>query len=275
MKKSISLLPMLLLMIFSIEAQHNQRNILELDWGVAHLVRQDLSYSPLIHRTSSLMNTQLQYQRKGKLDHKVSARFGRFLKQTGDVYNYYNSDNTISEETYPHAFHFLDLNYSMSKSVLTKGNWEFGIGGRERNRLQVADYAFGTANFFSYYFTFGIDAMCTASYQLNEKTAIKSNLYLPLFSYQARSPYLGQNGAYFENASSHKPLPTVLEYIKDGQFVSWGKSQIVDFDLAFAYNISDKWDVGMKYLFSANFNQDPRELSSFENYIYLTTALKF
>jgi hypothetical protein len=117
--------------------------------------------------------------------------------------------------------------------------------------------------------------MATVRYQLNDKIVVSSNLYLPIFSYQARSPYLAQNGEYFENASSHKPLTTVKEYVKDGQFVSWNKSQIIDYDIAFAYNISPKWDVGLKYLFSANFNQDPHELSSFENYIYLTTALKF
>jgi hypothetical protein len=83
------------------------------------------------------------------LDHSISARYGNFEKQTGEVYSFFNPIDGEAQETYPHAFNFLDLNYSLSKSFLNKGKWKLGGGGRERNRLQVVDYAYGTADFFS------------------------------------------------------------------------------------------------------------------------------
>ena len=95
MKKLTAILTMLMLVVLSTEAQQNHRNIIELDWGLAHLTRQDLSYSPLIHRTTSLKNIQLQYQRKGDFDHRISARYGNFTKQTGKV-SAFNSSQTIS-----------------------------------------------------------------------------------------------------------------------------------------------------------------------------------
>lgn len=274
MKKS-TLCILLLFAIISIYGQKETSNQIQIDWGIGLLHRQDLSFSSLIHKPISPLNTQISYQRKGKWTHDVSTRFGLFKKWTVDQYSFYYDEDEESEYTTTNQFVFLDLNYSLSRELFQNENWSIYLGARERNRLQVTDFSAGEGTHFSYYFCFGIDVKTSAELRINEKSKVYSNIYLPLFSHISRPPYSAQDGAYFHDSRSNNPIPTVIEYIKGGRLESWKYSQIFDYDVAYTYQLSDRWEVGAKYLLSMNFNQNPNILNSIENYFYLTTQINF
>jgi len=275
MKKSILLLAFLLTGLISF-GQGEMKNSIQIDWGVGFLDRQDLSFTSLVYKPVSLLNTQITYQRTGNWAHDISTRFGLFRSPANDSYSYYNAyqDKEFSNVPYD-QFVFLDINYGLSKSVFHNEHWNISVGGRERNRLQIADFSAGEGTHFSYYFCFGIDAKINAGYTINEKNTLISNLYLPVFSHIARNPYSAQDGAYFYDSRSNNAIPTVIEYIKGGRLESWKNSQILDLDISYSYKISDRWAMGLKYLLSMNFNQYPNTLNSIENYYYLNSTIKF
>lgn len=275
MKKTILFFMMLFLGAFGI-AQETAKNSIQLDWGLGTLHRQDLSFSSLIHNPITPINTQITYQRSGKWNHEVSSRFGLFKEWTAKSYPFYQDAEKQEEVlTNPHQFVFLDINYSLIKTLISNDKWEFSLGARERNRLQITDFSTGEGTHFSYYFCFGIDAKTSMKYSINEKSKISANLYLPIFSHISRPPYAAQDGEYFYDSRSNNAIPTVIEYIERGTFESWKNSQIFDFDLAYKYSLNDRWSIGAKYLLSMNFNQKPNTLNSIENYYYITTEFKF
>ena len=126
MKKTIFYFIMLFVCSFGM-AQESAKNALQLDWGMGTLHRQDLSFSSLIHNPITPINSQITYQRLGKWNHEVSTRFGLFKEWTAKSYSFYlDEENQKERYTNPHQFVFLDLNYSLSKTVISNENWEQG-----------------------------------------------------------------------------------------------------------------------------------------------------
>ena len=158
---------------------------------------------------------------------------------------------------------------------MKKDNFNLSVGGRSRNRFNISSYNFSLFNHFGYYFSFGLDAWLKLEYKLKDKHLFKSNIAIPLFSFNSRSPYLTADDQYFIDNYKHKGFNAFTNYIKGSEFQTWGKSQSFDLDMTYYYSISEKWDLGASYWLSMNFNQSPTRLTSIENIIYLTGRLKF
>ena len=107
------------------------------------------------------------------------------------------------------------------------------------------------------------------------KHTFDSEFALPLFSFLARSPYTSQDDLYLERIMVHGDLKVFGEHLKSATFQSWGKSQMVDFDLAYKYALNEKWDLGITYLFVMNLHNSPVRYTSIENVFYLGTTIKF
>lgn len=200
--------------------------------------------------------------------------FGLYKPMIGEQFEYNSFYNGI-QPTLPQSFLMLDINYSLGKNILDKGKWKLALGGRSANRLNSSNYDFGPAGSYGYYYSFGLDIWMNVKYRLSEKHRFVSNLALPVFAYNSRSPYLSADDQYFENASSHKGFESFLNYIKSGELQSWGSYQKVDFDVSYYYTLSDKWDIGGKYVLALDFNQVPTNFTQIENIFYLSVNLKF
>lgn len=276
MKKRFYLLCVIAGLLFILsKAQAQKNNTIGLDWGYGHLARQNLSFSTLINKGSSPINIQLSYLHTGKWNHSVNSRFSLYKTMENEPYIFYWDTFDHEYETFPNQYVFLDINYKISRSIITTPKWDVQLGARERNRFQLADYAHGFVTNFSYFFLFGVDAHIGTDYSIDEKQNFGINIYLPLFSHESRPPWASQDGEYFYNSRSHKPIPTVVEYIKRGSFSSWNRTQIFDIDIDYEYQINDSWSFGTKYLLSMNFSQEPRPLSSIDHVFYLTSKYHF
>ena len=119
-----------------------------------------------------------------------------------------------------------------------------------------------------------MDAIIDAAYRKNGHL-LSSSIALPLFSGLARSPYTGQDDWYLERIMVHGDLKVFAEQLKTQELQSWGKSQMLDIELGYNYALSEKWDIGVNYLFVMNLHNDPLPYTSIENIIYLGTTIKF
>jgi hypothetical protein len=273
-KNQLLILMFLLIQLGTLKAQDENYNSFKLNWGMGNLMRQDMSFSDMIYTKWSPVNVQFEYNRSKKLEQQAYVQFGMFKPMIGEPYSY-NSFYNGEEEAVPCNFLILDINYSLGKTVLDKGKWKLALGGRSANRLNSSNYGFGPAEPYGYYYSFALDVWVNAKYQLSEKHRFVANLALPIFSYNARSPYLSTDAQYLWDNYSHNGLKAFVNYIKGGKIQSWGGSQSVDFDLSYYYTLSDKWDIGGKYSLALDFNQVPANFTQIENILYLSVNLKF
>ncbi len=255
-----------------LSAQEIKPNALGINLGMGNLQKQDLIFSPFVARDWSPLNVRLEYEHHGKIDHKADVRFGQYSYFVGEPFSYFSRD--IGYDKYPHSFTNVDLNYSLSKTVMQSGNWTLSVGGRVRNRFQIANYEFGHAGQFSYHLSMGLDALVNAGYRTGKHT-LSSSLALPLFSYLARSPYTGQDDLYLERIMVHGDLKIFAEHLKSGKIQSWNTSQMMDLELGYSYSLNHTWDIGFTYLFSMNLHQSPVKYTSIENIFYLGTTINF
>jgi len=272
------LLIILIPLVLSTElfGQEASKNAISLSGGEANLQIQNLTASPMIHSSWSPVNAVFRYERTKKLDQQFYIKFSQH-KDKDWVYTEYSAIWTDDEmaPTYPHQFILLDINYSLGKQLLNPSDWKLTVGGRSGNSLNLSSYDFGPAGSTVHYWALGLDVWLKASYDLGEKHQFVANLALPIFSWVARSPYLSQDGRYLVDVSSLKGGQSFVNLLKDGSLQSWSTRQSVNFDLAYYYKISDKWQLGAGYWLLINFNQDPQRYGAIENIIQLSGKFNF
>lgn len=273
MKRTLIILLTLVMCLPILRAQQESLNTLSVDLGMGSLKKQDLIFSPFIIQDWSPANIMLQYGHSNKLEQRASLRLGQYSKFVGDPFSFVSRGEEYPK--YPHNFVMLDLNYALGKRLSLSNNISLIAGGRLRNRFHITNYEFGNAGQFEYFLSSGVDAWLGISYSPQSKHNVQSNIYVPLVSTVARSPYLGQDDDYLERISVHGDLKIFWEHIKTEKITSWGTTQILDFDLNYDYEISERWTVGLTYLFSMNLSSSPQQLTSYENIIYLGTTFKF
>jgi len=248
-------------------------NSIGLFWGIGNLKKQDMMFSPFTHQDWSPVNVVLSYERSAKLEHRVYFRYGHYSAHTGDLYSYQYDGETYPK--YEHSFSLADLNYSLGYKLEGNEQWSFILGGRFRNRFQISYYEFGPASHFGYHIPIGLDAWFNASFDPGTRQRFEANLTLPLFSYVARSPYLGQDDWYLERISVHGDLKIFFQHLASGELQSWGTSQIADLELRYHYDLSERWGLGAAYLFSMNLNSSPLKYISYEHLFTAGITYKF
>ena len=254
--------------------QNELKNKLSLNWGIGNLVKQNITFSPLIQEDWSPLNFKLTYNRSNKMEHQASIRYSNYKSQIGDEFTY-NAPWDESAHTYPHNMNIAELNYSLGKSILNRDQLSLTIGGKSRNRFDISDYVYGFSGTAGNYLSLGLNIWMNFKYKFTEKHQLNGNISLPIIAYVYRSPYLTQNDDYFEDISSNNDIKGFLLYFKRGEIQSWNKAQNFDFDLAYNYTLSERWGLGFKYWFSVNMNQKPTKYASIENVLYLSLNYKF
>lgn len=274
MKKTLLFL-LCLTLTGSLFAQQDIQKSLSLSWGFGNLQKQDLTFSPMIHRDWSPLNVVVEYQRSKKIEQSLLIKFSQYQAIIGEQFEFNSFYEEGIQSTYPHLFSLLDINYSIRDQIVEKENWNLAIGARSRNRLLPTVYNFGNFNSLGYYFSFGLDFTLDASLKIDDRQQITSGIAVPLFFYNARTDYLWHTDPYLAQNYSHNGFKAFWEYLKDGEFQLWDKAQSVDFYTQYFYSINEKWEIGGRYALSMNFNQAPTPFNQIENTFYLSGKLKF
>lgn len=276
MKNKFTIILIAILMSCNLHAQDTTFNSLRFSMGMGHLMIQDLTFSPFIHQSYSPLAISLEYQRSKKLEQFVSFSYSGYKARIGDEFTYTSfRDSTKSYQTYPHVFNRIQLNYALGKTIFHTDKLSLSAGGRSNNRIYLSSYTFGNNGSFGYYFNLGLDVWIRSSYNISEKQLIEANIFLPLFSYNARSPYLSQDDEFFQDIYSHSGLKSFKNYLSGGEFQTWNKNQYIDLDISYWYYIKTRWGIGARYIFSMGFNQYPTKYSFIENKLGVQATYKF
>ena len=154
--KNLTLLFLMILSVYSVSAQDQASNSIQLNWGVGHNMRQNLNESPFIHQSWSAINVGLIYSRSKALEQEVLLNFGLYqpsLVEPYTFYSYYQGE----ESSLKHSFKMIDIDYAIGKKVVGDDKFSFLIGVRSRNFIYASDYNFGSQGQSPMFISFGLD----------------------------------------------------------------------------------------------------------------------
>jgi hypothetical protein len=273
MKKSIVSLAIFTIVVNGFSQEIPPKNTLTFSAGFSHLTRQDLVFSPFIHRDVSAINIRLGYARSGKLYQQVNLRYTNFAPMLVDPYPFF--DLGEQKTAGPHNFTWLDIDYLLGKKIIQKGKSSATFGGLISADIQLLNYVYGRIGNTGYVFSFGLGPFIKYDYQISDKNKVSAKLQLPLAYWLARSPYLVNDDTYIENISSHSDLKSFGAFIGDGSFATLNEIQTFDLNLEYLYTLSPKWKLGADYHLAFQHVRSPRMLLSFQNSLYFSANFIF
>lgn len=248
-------------------------NTLTLRAGLGHMVRQDLIFSPFIHRDVSPINIGLEYARSGRVYQNISIGYSSYMPMVEEPYQYL--DREEQKTASPHYFTFVDIDYLLGKRIIQKGKLTTTLGGLLSSNIQLLNYVYGRVGNTGYVLSFGLGAFIKQDYQITKKHTVSAKLQLPLVYWLARSPYLVNDDAYIENISSHSDLKSFAAFVGDGGFTTISQIQSLNFEIGYTYQLSPKWKVGASYWLEFMHARRPRNLLSLRNSFNLSVNFIF
>ena len=255
------LLAMLAFHLCLLSAQDSiPKSTLTLRLGPSHLTRQDLVFSPFIHRELSLLNVGIDYTRQGRMYHRLRLGFTQHSPMLVDPYTY--SQHGEPGTAGPHVLNFIQLDYRLGARIHTGRGASWALGGVLTNHIQPMDYVYGRVSNFGYVASLGIGIFGEYDRQIGARGTLSASVQVPAVAWLARSPYLVNDDEYIENQSSHSDLRTLFELIGDGDVATWDKLQQADAEIAFQYGLGRSWAVGAGYGLSFLRAVEPRLLVS-------------
>ena len=261
-----------LLLMTAVQAQEEKYSQLSLAIGPASIMRQDLIFSPFVHKDLAPLAVGLRYERDKKIHQFVRLDYAGFSAGLETPYDYQFDDET--ETAYPHSFTFIGLDYGQGYWLGDTDKKQSLLGGSINVDIQAMNYNYGRFSFFGYYANIGLGVWYKHIFQLAERHRLTAQIELPLFSWYARSPYLINDDDFIENIYSHNGFTTFFAYLGDGQLVTWNKLQTVNTGLEYQYALSDKWTIGALWQFAFIHASEPLALTSVQNNLGVVVGLR-
>ncbi|MBK6265274.1 hypothetical protein JKA74_09500 [Marivirga sp. S37H4] len=272
--KILSISIIIWLAALSCFAQENTKNhSVSLNLGITTLTRQDLTFSPLIHKDFSLLNLGIDYDRQAKVFQRVSFRYGNFNPMSTDPYDF--SVHGETKTAYPHSFNLIDIDYLIGKKIKESEKSILTVGGLLLMDIQALNYVYGRIGNFGYYSATSLGMFGKYQFTINDNSNLTTSLKLPLVAWLARSPYYVNDDEFIENTSSHSGFKTFMAFMGDGNLTTLNKWQSFDLDIKYMYSLNEKWQLGAAYLFEFIHSSQARNLLSYRNSINLSANLKF
>ncbi len=239
------------------------KHSLELGFGFGHLVNQDLVFSPFIHRDLAFPSAMIGYEAQGRLIHKISLRYASFCTVLNESYEYFEDGE--EETTTPHSFTNINLGYNAGLPLHLTEKHRM-IGGLSLSwDIHSLNYSYGRIGSVGYYSGTGIGVFGKYEWFLSESTKVSANIQIPLVSWIARSPYLVNDDEFIENISSHKGIPTFIDFLGDGRLVTLNRLQRLSTAIEGSHILSNHWAVGGEWSFGFIHTSRPRNLVSYQN----------
>jgi hypothetical protein len=250
-------------MVFPANAQRDTSSQLSIYIGPAMLSRQDLIFSPFIHKDLSPLSLGLKYEWDHTLHQFLKLDYAGFTAGVETPYDILVDGET--ETVFPHSFTFIGFDYGAGKWLGDNVRSPSLLGGSLNMDVQAMTYQYGRSSFFGYYATIGIGVWYKKYFHMGDRHQLSAQVEVPLVSWYARSPYLVNDDEFIENIYSHNGFTTFFAYLGDGELVTWNKLQTVNAGVDYQYELSDKWSVGASWKFAFIHASDPLPLTSVQN----------
>lgn len=255
------------------QQKQEKKNMLSLNFGPSYIARQDLIFSPMVHRNLTFLNVGVNYTREAKLFQQAGLSYANFNPGVSTPYDF--TIHGDAHTAYPHSFNIIDLNYLIGIKVKESRGSSLAAGGHFAMDVQAMNFVYGRTSSFGYYSTLGLGIFGRHQYTINKKSRLTTTLQLPLLVWLARSPYLVNDDEFIENTYSHSGVQTFMSFIGDGQLVTLNKLQTLDLDIRYTYDLTDKWKLGAGYSFEFIHSSQPRNLLSYRQSINLSVNFCF
>lgn len=274
MKNAITIFVLFLMITNPVFSQEEGRkNSIGLSLGLGQLQRQDLIFSPFVHRDVTIPSIGIHYERRSKLYQKVGLNYVNFDPMLHDPFEFLLDGE--KETAYPHSLNFIDLDYLIGKNKVIDEQSSITGGLMLSTNIQALNYVYGRISSFGYLATIGLGVFGNYEYELNERSILSASLQLPLVFWMARSPYLVNDDEFIENIYSHSGLKTFASFLGDGKPVTWNRIQQVDLELKYRYKVNERWGIGAGYWLEFIHSNDPRGLLSFRNTLNFSGTYSF
>lgn len=253
--------------------QDSRHNRLSLYFGAASLMRQDLIFSPFVHKDFSMANFGLNYEREAGFYQRISIGLGNYTPMLSE--SYYFIEDGENEIANPHFFMFIDAYYMLGKELKAFNKSSVTIGGIITSDIQQVVYVYGNNGDFGYFTSSGIGGFGKYNYSINERNRLTAVIRFPIVSWLARSPYLVNDDEFYENTVSHSGFKIILDMIGNGEPVTLNRLQSFEFETNYSYNLSSRFSIGAGYLFEFIHSGKPRNLLSFRNMMLVSLSYRF
>lgn len=251
------------------KGQDHTVNMLSFQWGTGSIVQQDLIFSPFAHSDISPLNFGFIYQRDKHLYQEVSLGYSGYNPMLTHSYRYTETDET--RITYPHSFHFINMDYVLGGDLYSSSLKQFLLGALFSSHVQIMNYNFGRIGHFGYTTSIGLGLFSKYQYVLVNEQRIGFSIRLPLYFWMARSPYLVNDDEFIENTSSHDALITFRDFLIDGRSATWNSLKQIDFRADYDRKLFRNLRIGIQYRLSWSNGENPRESVIFRNTFYVIT----
>ena len=126
------------------------QNACSVQWGMGQISRQDIVFSPFVHKSISPVHIGLEYARDGRsLQHRIKVRYAAFSAIQTKAYPYIEDDK--AQQTSPHTFNLIDLDYGIGKVFRNAENTTgTNAGILLSTDIQALYYAYGRVGSFGY-----------------------------------------------------------------------------------------------------------------------------
>lgn len=250
------------------------RHRLSLSLGLNALARQDLIFSPFVHRNLSLRGAALGWERERNALGWLSLRYAGFAPQHRTPYSYWWNPGQQRYATGPHSFTFVELEGGWAHAW-TRGSLTLRTGAAAGQLLQALYYANGPFSMFGYFAALGAGPWTGIEWRPARRCALDASLHWPLLSWTARSPYLVNDDAFIENTLSHHPVRTVLAFLADGALEGPHQLQLLTASGRLRFRLSEAWDLGAGCRLQLIRHAQPLPLRSVQQHLHLEAGYRF
>lgn len=226
----------------------NRKNSLGLEYGLHHLQRQDLAFSPLVYRGQALPNLHLTFRRiNGRRQQAVDLGVKAFSATSNERFTYLKWRTLEPTETLPSTFVGLHLRYTYLRHLNSSAKLKVWAGAGLENQIDAMFLEFGGAGAFGYGTYLSLSPTGQLQYLPSPRTSFFAELAVPLVSWVARSPYAVNDDGYIWNQRSHQALPTLLNLMGDGEVSTLNQLQQVRLQVGYQRALSGRFSFRTRY----------------------------
>lgn len=259
----------LLALLLCPQAQAQQHR-LGMELGGTRTIRQDLIFSPNVHRSTSPLHVGLSWE-KGETQ-ALLLRFDLLQAQASPSFDYTHDGET--QRTTAHSFLLAELAYRKAWAFVHLPRFQILGGFQVGAKVQALNYQYGRVGSFGYYFQTGLGPYLQSSYRWKSKNSLQLRAGQAAVAWVARSPYLVNDDAFIENISSHKAAAMLVDLAADGDLRTLLQFKDVEAEARYSRALTARWDSGLTYRFAYLNVEKARPLHAVQHGLFVNLAYK-
>jgi hypothetical protein len=219
-------------------------------WSVALgsnvFARQDQTFSPFVHSGSGGLAARVSFQHFRKWEHQAELAFAATSFSKFPTFRFYTPEIKDEAQTgAPHQATMLDVGYSVGHVLWSRPKHRWSAGIFTDLDVDALYYVHARISHFGYFIAIHGGLWTRWRYTPHPKHQLALTGHLPVLAWVAHSPYLINDDVFIEQASNHKTLTILGNFIAGGAVKNMSQYQRATLDWRYHYAWRKKWKVGI------------------------------